>query len=179
MIYVFIADGFEETEAVSTIDILRRAGAKTVTVGIGGNVIRGSHGILLGCDIADGEFLADERLEAVVLPGGMPGTVNLEKSETVRSAVRYAYDNGKYICAICAAPSILGHLGLLKGRNAVCFPGMESELTGASVSDKFVCTDGKIITAKGPGASIAFGLEIARNVTKADTDALKGSLQCP
>ena len=161
MIYVFIADGFEETEAVATIDILRRAGAKTVTVGIGGKK-------------EEIQIILKRRLEAVVLPGGMPGTVNLEKSETVRSAVRYAYDNGKYICAICAAPSILGHLGLLMGRNAVCFPGMESELTGASVPDKFVCTDGKIITAKGPGASIAFGLEIARNVTKADTDALKG-----
>ncbi|MCR4616002.1 MAG: DJ-1/PfpI family protein [Clostridiales bacterium] len=179
MIYVFVAPGFEEIEAISTVDILRRAGAAVNTVGIGGKTVAGSHGIPVNCDMSEADFIPDERLEAVVLPGGMPGTINLEKSDTVRAAIRYAYDNDKYICAICAAPSVFGHMGLLKGRSAVCFPGMESELSGAVVPDKFVCTDGKIITAKGPGASIAFGLEIARHTTGADVDAIKESLQCP
>ena len=178
-IYLFIAPGFEETEAISTADILRRAGAGLITVGIGGKAVTGSHGITVNCDISDAEFVPDESLEAVVLPGGMPGTINLEKSDTVRAAINYAVDHDKYICAICAAPSIFGHMGLLKGRKAVCFPGMESELSGADVADDFVCADGKIITAKGPGASIAFGLEIARHTTDADVEAIRESLQCP
>ena len=179
MIYVFLAEGFEEIEAVSTIDVLRRAGARVTTVGIGGSLIKGAHGITVGCDISEGTFVPDEGLEAVVLPGGMPGTLNLERSDTVRSAIKYAYENGKYICAICAAPTILGHMGLLEGRSAVCYPGMESGLYGAEVPEKFVCTDGRIITARGPGASIAFGLEIAKQLAGADVNAMKGSLQCP
>lgn len=161
MIYIFLANGFEETEALAPCDILRRAGLEAALVGIGGDVITGAHGISVVCDMNDGEIALDSRVEGIFLPGGMPGTLNLERSEAVQKAIDFAAENNILIAAICAAPSILGHKGLLKGKNAICFPGFEQELEGAEISDSFVCLDGNIITAKGMGSAAEFGLRIA------------------
>lgn len=162
MLYLFLAEGFEETEALATLDVLRRAELEVYTVGVGAKVITGSHGIPVTADVMDCEIMPDESCEGVILPGGMPGTLNLEKSESVQRFVDYAAANNKLLCAICAAPSILGHKGLLDGKRAVCFPGYEEQLGGATVLSLPVCVDGNIITAKGAGVSMQFGFEIVR-----------------
>lgn len=160
MIYVFLAQGFEETEAIAPIDILRRCGKEVVTVGIGDNIVKGSHGIAVVTDTEDKLIGLNGDLEMIVLPGGMPGTVNLEASETVQKAIDYCTANDLYIGAICAAPSILGHKGLLKGKKATCYTGFEQELAGAEVLDEPAVIDGKIITARGAGAAVEFGLKL-------------------
>ena len=159
MVYVFLADGFEETEALAPVDILRRCGVEVKTVGIGGGQITGSHKITVIPDLTDAQITTDG-LEGVVLPGGMPGTLNLEKSPIVKACVEYCRDNDLPICAICAAPSILGHMGILRGKRATCFPGFEHELAGAHLSARRVVTDGKIITGIGMGAALEFGLAL-------------------
>ena len=180
MIYVFIAKGFEEIEALTVVDYLRRAEMDVCTVGIGGKIVVGSHDIPVFCDLDENEAKMDDSIDAIVLPGGMPGTLNLEKNKTVNDFIDYSVKNNKLICAICAAPSILGHKGLLKGKTACCFPGFENELTGAVVSDDFVCTDGNIITAKGMGAAISFSREIvAKLLNETTADRIKAALQCP
>ena len=160
MIYVFLAQGFEETEAIAPIDILRRCGKEVITVGIGDNIIKGSHGIAVVTDTEDKLVELNSDLEMIVLPGGMPGTINLESSETVQKAIDYCIANNLYIGAICAAPSILGHKGLLKGKKATCYTGFEQELTGAEVSDEPAVIDDKIITARGAGVAVDFGLKL-------------------
>lgn len=180
MIYVFLAKGFEEIEALTVVDYLRRAEMDVMTVGVGGKIITGSHNIPVFCDLDENEVSLNEDIEAVVLPGGMPGTLNLEANKTVSDFIDFCADNSKFICAICAAPSILGHKGLLKGKKACCFPGFEDELEGAEVSKDFVCTDGKFITAKGMGAAIDFSKEIVANIKDRKTaERIKLSLQCP
>lgn len=110
----------------------------------------------------------------------MPGTLNLERSEKVREFINYAAENEKLLCAICAAPSILGHMGLLEGKKAVCFPGFEDELLGAVPGEGFTCRDGNIITARGAGAAIDFGTEIAAEFAgRGKAQAVKESMQCP
>lgn len=180
MIYVFLANGFEEIEGLTVVDFLRRAELEVCTVGVGGKLITGAHNIPVFCDLDESEVRLDGELEAVVLPGGMPGTLNLEKSQTVKNTVSYCADNNRYVCAICAAPSILGHMGLLKGKTACCFPGFENELEGADVSENYVCRDGKIITAKGMGAAIDFSKKItACLINESKAKKIKESLQCP
>lgn len=179
MIYIFLANGFEEVEALAVVDVLRRASLKVTVVGVGSDVITGSHAISVVCDAVDSAVSPNEDLDAVILPGGMPGTLNLEHSEMVNAFVDYASQHGKLICAICAAPSILGHKGLLRGKNAVCFPGFESELEGATLSDSFVVTDGNIITAKGMGSAVKFGIAIATEfVGEEKMKKIEESLQC-
>lgn len=178
MIYVFLAPGFEEIEALATVDVLRRAELDVLTVGVGENFVIGSHQIPVAADIGESDLVLDEKLEAVILPGGMPGTLNLEKSAVVQKAIDWAVKNGKLVCAICAAPSILGHKGLLNGKNATCFPGFEKELTGAVISDKYVCRDGNIITARGMGSSIEFSLQIAELLSGTqNSEKIRASLQ--
>ena len=177
MIYVFLADGFEEVEALATVDVLHRAGLAVKTVGVTGATVSGSHSIPVACDTVIDAVESDESLEAVVLPGGMPGTLNLEKDEKVNKFIDYAVANGKYVCAICAAPSILGKKGLLEGKEAICFPGFEEYLYGASLSDKSVCVDGKVITAKACGVALKFGKVIAEQfIGKEKADTLWESL---
>ncbi len=179
MIYIFLANGFEEVEALATVDVLRRADLNVKIVGIGSDVITGAHGISTVCDATDGDLTPGEDIEAVILPGGMPGTLNLERSDKVNAFIDYAVENGKLLCAICAAPSILGHKGMLRGKKAVCFPGFESELEGAELSDSFVVSHGNIITAKGMGSAVKFGLAIASVfVGKAKAKKIEESLQC-
>ena len=179
MIYVFLADGFEETEAIAPIDIIRRAEKDVITVGIGSDTVRSSHGITMLADITDMQVQLDDRLEMIVLPGGMPGTLNLEKSPVVQAAIDYCVDKNIPIAAICAAPSILGKKGLLKGKKAICFPGFEGFLEGAEISSESVVTDGNITTGVGPGAAIDFGLRLV-DILVNDKKAAKvaAGMQC-
>lgn len=171
MVYCFLADGFEETEAIAPIDMLRRAKIDVVTVGVTGETVTSSHRIPIKADIFLDAVVLDNNLEAVILPGGLPGATNLENSAEVQKAIDFAVENNKYVCAICAAPQILGHKGLLQGREAIAYPGFENELKGAVISEKCVVTDGIFITAKGAGVATEFGLEIVarlRNETVAE-----------
>lgn len=179
MIYVFLADGFEVTEALATVDVLRRAKLPVTTVGIGSEEIQSSHGITVLPDVLETDLDFDD-MTAVVLPGGMPGTINLENSATVQSAIKYAVENNKFICAICAAPSILGHLGLLDGKNATCFPGFEVNEDKVNYTDEPAVADGKIITGKGAGAAVEFALKIVSEmVSKEVSDEIRSTMQCP
>ena len=172
MIYMFLAEGFEEVEALAPLDLIRRAGLEIKTVGVGSKTVTGSHGISVTADITVDE-LADNTHDMVILPGGMPGTKNLDANETVHKAISDAIKNGAYVCAICAAPMILGKLGLLVGKKATCFPGFEEYLAGAIVTGDKVAVDGRIITAKGMGAAIEFGLAIVAELKgKATADEL-------
>ncbi len=178
MLYIFLADGFEEIEALAPVDVLRRAGLTVKTVGVGGDMITGSHGITVKCDLTSYNITISDDLQGVILPGGMPGTVNLEKNSTVQSFIDFAYENGKLVCAICAAPSILGHKGILNGKEATCFPGFETELDGARLSPKYVVRDGNVITARGMGVAVDFGLEIVSAILgSVKADEIKGNIQ--
>lgn len=179
MIYVFLAHGFEEVEALAVVDVLRRCGLKVQTVGVGEKNITGAHNITVVADITDSEVIRDD-LDAVVLPGGMPGTLNLEKSPVVQEYIDYAVENDLYVCAICAAPSILGHKNLLTGRKATCYPGFEKDLYGAKSTGELAVADGKFVTGKGPGAAMEFGLLIAAELCGQEiSDKTRKSLQCP
>ena len=162
MIYMFLADGFEEVEALCPLDILRRAGLEVTTVGIGKDTVIGAHGIIVQADIPDVMY-RDSSPDMIILPGGMPGASNLDSSKTVDAAIGVASRKGAYLCAICAAPFILGKRGLLQGKKAVCYPGFEEFLVGAETEKtETVVKDGNIITAKGMGAAFEFGLELVR-----------------
>ncbi len=178
MIYVFLANGFEEIEALAVVDVLRRAELDVLTVGVGEDFVIGSHQIPVAADIYERDLILDDKVQAIVLPGGMPGTLNLEKSGVEQKAIDWAIENNKLVCAICAAPSILGHKGLLNGKNATCFPGFQEELLGANVVNDFVVKDGNIITAKGMGSAIEFGLQIAEILTNPnEVKKIRASLQ--
>ncbi len=159
MIYMFLANGMEEIEALCPLDLMRRAGLAVTTVGIGSTEITGAHGITVKADMLDQNF-CDPAPDMIFLPGGMPGTLHLAASEVVKQAILTAHKTGAYLAAICAAPSILGDMGLLAGKEAVCYPGFEDRLVGATVSDKHVVLDGKILTAAGMGAALDMGLTI-------------------
>lgn len=187
MIYMFLAPGFEEVEALAPLDLLRRAGLSVTTVSIReaktnalmeklrrlgvsacnlwdeAPTVTGAHGITVTADITEsgfvGHFLKQPAIEAIILPGGMPGTANLDASPSVELALELAAAKDAYLCAICAAPLVLGKRGYLKGKRATCFPGFEEYLTCATVGGK-VIRDGKVITAAGMGVAQEFGLEI-------------------
>ncbi len=180
MIVVFLANGFEEIEALATVDILRRAGLTVSTVGIGGNTVMGAHGIAVQADLTDGEPLPSyDELEAVVLPGGLPGTTNLAASAVVTQYVTEAAARGALVCAICAAPSVLGNLGLLRGKRATCYPGYEDQLLGAAVSGESVTADHGIVTAKGAGVTVEFALAIVSALISPDKAREIGdAMQC-
>ena len=160
MVYVLLAEGFEEVEALTPVDLLRRAGVETRLVGVTGETFCGARGIRVVTDLSmDDIDLA--QADMIVLPGGMPGTTNLYADKRVTSAVRAMYDAEKYVAAICAAPSvILGGMGLLKGRRATCYPGCETQMPGTEYTPVQAQQDGKLITGQAPGASFAFGLKL-------------------
>lgn len=169
MIYVFLAEGFEELEALTPVDLIRRAGFEVRTVAVSGdNKVKGAHGIEVVADIRDVE-LCDKRPKVVILPGGMPGTTNLELSDTVKITIDNAMSQGSLVCAICAAPSVLGKMGYLEGKRVTCFPGFEKYLEGATVVDERVVRDGNIITAKGAGCATEFALSIIEAVADSET----------
>lgn len=179
MVYLFLAEGFEEIEALTPVDILRRGRVNVTTVGVGSKEITGSHGIKVTADISTSELDISD-MEAVILPGGMPGTKNLEADSTVISAVKECQEKGGVIGAICAAPSVLGHLGILSGKRATAFPGFDADLEGAlQGSDGYVEADGNIITARGMGVSVDFGLALLSALKDRETaDKVKSAIQC-
>ena len=178
MIYMFLANGFEEVEALCPLDLLRRAGRSVTTVGVGGDTVVGSHGITVHADIPDTMY-RDCAPDMIILPGGMPGTRHLDASPTVESALRAARSHDSLIAAICAAPMILGKRGFLEGKRAVCFPGFEEYLTGATLptDGTRVVRDGRIITAAGMGVALDFGLALVAALEGEEAaDALRASV---
>ena len=158
-IFVFLAEGFEETEALVPYDILRRGGVNVSLVSVSGSEnVQGAHGVPIGVHEALTEAAAEADL--LMLPGGTPGTFNLGASETLCGIIAKAAKSGKVIAAICAAPSVIGKMGLLNGRKATCYPGFEDKLTGARCVGENVVKDGNFITGIGPGASFEFGFAL-------------------
>ena len=161
---VFLADGFEEGEALIPVDLLRRAGAEVTIASISASLcVQGAHGICVTAD-ALVEGLPLEEYGMVVLPGGLRGTQNLSRSALVKQAALAFARQGKWVAAICAAPGLLGGWGLLQGRRATCYPSVEEKCTGAVLTGDEVCTDGNIITGRGLGAAIPFGLALAGHI---------------
>lgn len=166
---IFLADGFEEIEGLTVVDILRRAGIDISMISINGKKkVTGAHGIALDTD-EDIVQCDPDKLDMLVLPGGMPGTTNLAACEKLTEALKKADQEKRGIAAICAAPSVLGDLGFLKGKKAVCYPGFESRLTGAEVLAVPVVTDGHITTSRGMGTAIAFALELMKRLKDEET----------
>lgn len=166
---LFLANGFEEIEALGTIDILRRAGIPVQTVSItNGKNVTGAHNITVLADITFAELdFAD--VDVLVLPGGMPGAKNLNEHESLKKKVKEYAEKGKNVAAICAAPMVLGGLGLLDGKKATCYPGFEPELIGAKVTGEKVAVHGNIITGKGPGFVFDFALELVETIAGTGT----------
>ena len=159
MIYMLLGTGFEETEAIAPLDLLRRAGVESLTVGLNGKVIRGSHGI---CVEADSEIsqLDLTNLEMIILPGGLGGVASIRACKEAMEAVRFAWENGKYTAAICAGPTVLADLGITDGKNATCYPGCEGQMGTANMVEAAAVTDGKLITGTSAGCAIPFGLAL-------------------
>lgn len=159
MVYMLLGTGFEETEAIAPLDLLRRAGISVATVGINGKVVYGSHGIGVEADLTLEEMdLTD--LEMIVLPGGLGGVASIRASREALEAVRFAWENGKYTAAICAAPTILAELGIVDGKNATCYPSCEGQMGNAKLVCQAAVTDGKLITGTSAGCATAFGLAL-------------------
>ena len=162
--FVFLAEGFEEIEAISVIDVLRRGEVDTHAVSITGEyMVKGSHeiGVEANSLFEDTEFFD---VDILILPGGGPGSKNLNKHDGLKALISDFHRKGKWIAAICAAPLVFGRMGLLQGKRATCYPGMESTLTGAVIQPDPVVVDGNIITGKGPGFAAAFGLRIVQEL---------------
>ncbi len=165
MVYMLLGTGFEETEAVAPLDLMRRAGISVLTVGVNGKHIRGSHGIVLEADILLEELdLTD--LEMIVLPGGLGGVTSVRASQPALEALRFAWENGRYVAAICAGPTVVADLGITQGKEAVCYPGCEDGMGAAKLVNRAAVQDGKLITGASAGCAIAFGLALV--------EALKG-----
>jgi 4-methyl-5(b-hydroxyethyl)-thiazole monophosphate biosynthesis len=177
MVYLFLADGFEEIEALAVLDLLRRAGVDVKTVGVTGKIANGSHKIPVKCDITENELEQNSDFDMIILPGGLPGAHNLNDSKVVDAFIQRAVKEDKFICAICAAPYVLGIRNVLNCKKATCYPGFEDKLLGATVVDAGVVRDGKIITGRAMGSAIDFGLEIAEALCGKETrDKLKASI---
>ncbi|HAE62071.1 MAG TPA: DJ-1 family protein [Eubacteriaceae bacterium] len=171
---IFLAEGFEEIEALATVDVLRRGGIDVKTVSVTGKFdVEGAHGITVLTDILfeDTDF---HGVDILILPGGMPGTRNLEKHSGLIDLIKRFHKDNKWIAAICAAPKILGKLGLLKGQVATCYPGFEKDLEGAILSDESVVLSSQFITSRGAGTAVLFGLKIVELLKNKETaDELK------
>lgn len=180
MVYVLIAEGFELVEALAPVDILRRAKVETRLAGVTGRRVAASNGVAVEADMEIGE-IQETDITAIVLPGGLPGTLNLEKSSKVQALIDHCVQQGKLVGAICAAPSILAHKGLLNGREATAFPNFQKDLEegGAKLSAQYVCRDGQFITARGMGVSTQFGLKLAEVLASPEqAEEIRSSIQC-
>ncbi len=172
MVYLFLAEGFEEIEALTPVDLLRRAKIDVLTVGIGAKTVCGAHGIMVEADISEAEaleMLNDKGAEMVILPGGMPGSTNLDNSETVEAFLAYAKENDTPVAAICAAPMVLGKRGFLEGKKAVCYPGFEKYLLGSEVVDAPAVRDGNVVCGRAMGSAAQFALLIIGLLKGEDT----------
>lgn len=163
--YLFFATGFEEVEALTVVDILRRGGVECKTVSVTGDYdVTSSHAVTIRADLLFEEQSLEDG-DMLILPGGIPGTPNLKAHAGLDKLIRQYHEAGKYLAAVCAAPTVYGEKGLLQGRKATCFPGMESGLVGAEHrEDKVVC-DGQFITSRGMGTCIDFGLTLLAKLT--------------
>ena len=159
MVYMLLGTGFEETEAIAPLDLLRRAGVEILTVGLNGKVIRGSHGICVEADIEISQ-LDLTNLEMIILPGGLGGVASIRACKEAMEAVRFAWENGKYTAAICAGPTVLADLGITDGKSATCYPGCEGQMGSANMVEAAAVTDGKLITGTSAGCAIPFGLAL-------------------
>ncbi len=159
---IFLANGCEEIEALTVVDVARRAGIEVVMISISDELqIKGAHNILFQAEVTAKDVDFDS-LDGIVLPGGMPGTIHLGESACVQEIIRKFAEAGKLVSAICAAPSVLGEAGLLQGKAATCYPGFEEKLLGAEAKKDCVVVDGNIITSRSMATAIAFALEIVR-----------------
>lgn len=164
MVYVILGKGFEELEALAPVDILRRCGVDVCTAGIGGKTVEGSHGIPVVADCTV-EEIDQEKLDMIVLPGGLGGVQSMLDCPVALDAIQQAWNDGKYVAAICAAPMVLARLGISNGRSITSYPGIEDQLGQCDYhTDRAVVVDGKLITSRGPGTAMAFGLELARTI---------------
>ena len=160
MVYMLLGTGFEETEAVAPLDLLRRAGVEIATVGVTGKTVYGSHGIGIQADITIDQMDLTN-LEMIILPGGLGGVASARASQEALEALRFAWENGKYVAAICAGPTVLADLGITDGKNATCFPGCESQMGSAIMAENAAAVrDGRLITGTSAGCAIPFGLEL-------------------
>lgn len=166
MVYMLLGTGFEETEAIAPLDLLRRAGISALTVGVNSKFINGGHGISIMADITLPEMDLTE-MDMIVLPGGLGGVASVRASKEAMEALRFAWENGKYVAAICAGPTVLADLGITDGLKATCYPGCESGMGKAVMVDsQAVVRDGKLITGTSAGCAVKFGLALV--------EALKG-----
>ena len=166
MVYMLLGTGFEETEAIAPLDLLRRAEVKVMTVGVNGKTVYGAHGIGIEADIELAEMDLTQ-LEMIVLPGGLGGVTSVRASKEAMEALRFAYDNDKFVAAICAGPTVLADLHITDGRNTTCYPGCEGGMGSARVDGSVAAVrDGKVITGASAGCAVPFGLKLI--------EALKG-----
>ena len=167
MVYMLLGTGFEETEAIAPLDLLRRAGVEVRTVGLNGKIVYGGHAIGVEADLTIGELDVRD-VEMIVLPGGLGGVASIRGCEKALAAVKAVYDSGKYVAAICAGPTVLADLGLLSGVQATCYPGQIPNMKDALVAENAACvTDGKVITGTSAGTAVPFALALI--------EALKGA----
>ena len=159
MVYILLGTGFEEIEAIAPCDLLRRAGIETRFVGVDGKIVVGSHGIAVSADVTLSEVDFDA-MELLMLPGGLRGVASLRASEEALALTKRAFDAGRFVTAICAAPTILAQLGITDGKKATCYPGKKVEMGKAVMVDAPAVTDGKIITGRSAGAAMDFGLAL-------------------
>ncbi|MBR4289232.1 MAG: DJ-1/PfpI family protein [Oscillospiraceae bacterium] len=162
MVYMLLGTGFEETEAIAPLDLLRRAGVEVMSVGVNGKVVYGSHNIGIEADILLSEMdLTD--LDMIILPGGLGGVTSVRASGEAMNALRFAWENGKFVAAICAGPTVLADLGITSGKQATCFPGCEDGMGDAKlIADAAAVRDGRLITGTSAGCAIPFGLELIK-----------------
>lgn len=177
MVYMLLGTGFEETEAIAPLDLMRRAGIQVMTVGVNGKTVYGGHGIGIEADILLGEMdLTD--MDMIVLPGGLGGVASVRASAAAIDALRFAWENDKFVAAICAGPTVLADLGITDGKNATCYPGCEDGMGSANMIPDAPCVrDGKLITGTSAGCAIAFGLALVAALKGQDAaDAVKQSI---
>ena len=167
MVYMLLGTGFEETEAIAPLDLLRRAGVSVATVGLNGKVIYGSHGIGVEADLEIGEMDLTN-MEMIILPGGLGGVASIRACKEAMDAIRFAWENGKYTAAICAGPTVLADLGITDGKNATCYPGCEGQMGSAVMVREAAVIDGKLITGTSAGCAVPFGLALITALKGAD-----------
>ncbi len=166
MVYMLLGTGFEETEAIAPLDLLRRAGIEIRTVGLNGKQIRGGHNICVEADISI-QDLDPNAMDMIILPGGLGGVASIRSCQQALDAIAYAWEHGKFVAAICAGPTVLADLGITAGRRATCYPGCEADMSGAIMTADAPCIlDGNLITGTSAGCAIPFGLMLI--------EALKG-----
>ena len=177
MVYMLLGTGFEETEAIAPLDLMRRAGIQVMTVGVNGKTVYGGHGIGIEADILLGEMDLTQ-MDMIVLPGGLGGVASVRASASAMDALRFAWENDKFVAAICAGPTVLADLGITDGKNATCYPGCEDGMGSANMIPDAPCVrDGKLITGTSAGCAIAFGLALVAALKGQDAaDAVKQSI---